>query len=160
MEALSELPRLTELTLVGFDLALSHFIRTRLPLITKLTIAGSKRIEFLEQFCTENDPDNPEVKRLAVQTFRRQLFDQFPYVRQLTLIGDIYQREMASQRLAIEIGRQPGGVQLQMFFRNFTITGKREERGKIAARKSVGSKAPRLQLASKSAKNPPKKQKK
>ena len=159
MQALSELPRLTELTLIGFDLALSHFIRTRLPLITKLTIAGTERSEFLEQFCTENDPDNPEVKRLAVQTFRRQLFDQFPNVRELTLIGDIYQREMASQRLAMEIGRQPGGVQLQMFFRNFTFTDKREERGKTG-RKSVGSKMPRRQLASKSANNPPKKQKK
>ena len=157
MQALSELPQLTELTLVGFDLALSHFIRTRLPLITKLTIAGTERREFLEQFCTENDPDNPEVKRLAVQTFRRQLFDQFPNVRQLTLIGDIYQREMASQRLANEIGRQPGGVQLKMFFRNFTITSKRYRK---VARKTICSKAPSLQLASKSANNPPKKQKK
>src|SRR5699024_8172043 len=114
LQQLSKLAHLTDLTLIGFDFVGGHSPLYPITSVTKLTV--SSREALLNAFCTEHDPDKPQVNRLDVEHFRRTLFDQFPILKQLTLIGNVYQHQLARERLTRELnGRLE---RLDMFIRN------------------------------------------
>src|SRR5699024_6475452 len=75
--------------------------------------------EFLKNFRTLYDPQQQLRNRLDVQLFRLVLFDQFPNLKQLTLIGNVYHHKVTKQRLGEEL---KGKLErLDMFFRNKNV---------------------------------------
>ena len=147
LKPLSAFLHLTELTLINFDFVAFHPRLYPVTSVTKLTVSSvispsHLRYHLLRDFCTEHDPERPSVNRLDVQLFRRALFDQFPNLKQLTLIGNVYQHQVARERLAREFD---GHLErLDMFFRN--KIARPPGRIRQTARKGTGGKAARMAL--------------
>ena len=125
MEPLSKLKSLTELLLIGYDFAIMQPRLYPMVYIKKLTVAGKiseateNDFELLKDFRTEHDTERPRVNRLSVCDFCEALFDQFPNLTQLTLIGNVYQHQLTHQRLTAALGDHfHGRGPLRMYFRN------------------------------------------
>ena len=126
LQHLQKLTHLTELTLIGFDFVVTHPRLYPVTSVTKLTVVSEFRDNghLLKNFCTEDNPLDWSVNRLDVQLFRRALFDQFPNLTQLTLIGNVHQHELTRERLAHGFSDSQLD-RLDMFFRDKRVVAPR-----------------------------------
>ena len=102
-EALSRLKRLTKLTMLEFDLTRPELGVTNacpLPTVTELTIVKTDCYYGLfNTFRYRTAVDDPEAPSdgFRVDQFLRVLFERFPMLRSLTIVGHVYQQDLVER---------------------------------------------------------------
>ena len=95
------LPHLSDLTLIGFNLVPTLARPVRLPTVTSLTVCVHRSKDLLSTFPA--DPTEEELLPYAVIPFRQALFAQFPALRSLTLVGNVRRHEAVCEALRAEL---------------------------------------------------------
>src|SRR5699024_5453358 len=110
---LSNLTRLTDLTLINFDLVQTLTCDCSLASVTSLTICSG---QLLTTFY-EPSAERPSRRRFAVELFRLTLLAQFPKLQSLTLVDSMRQHQLACEQLRVQLG--PRLVRLFLFIERY-----------------------------------------
>ena len=109
------LSKLTNLTLIGYELMPTLAQASSLNSVTSLTVCCHRSIRLLAEFflLDPEQGDNPgegarQVQRrnFAVEPFNRALRDQFPKLENLTLVGNLENHQLVCEQLRQTLGQR------------------------------------------------------
>ena len=153
-KSLGRLSKLTDLTLIDIELVPTLARASSLNSVTSLTVCRHRSLRLLDDFflLEPEQGDNPgegarQVPRrsFAVEPFNWALRDQFPNLRNLTLVGNLENHQLVCEQLRHTLGQR---LDLALFIeeREDNPRIERAPRWRQTARKSVGGRAPRIRV--------------
>src|SRR5699024_1509645 len=116
---------LTDLTLIDIELVPTLAQASSLNSVTSLTVCRHRSARLLAEFFMwrHEQGDNPgegarlwPLQSFAVEPFNRALRDQFPNLKNLTLVGNLENHQLVCEQLRPTLGQR---LQLALFIEEF-----------------------------------------